>query len=454
MLKVIWFTHDGLGLPIAKRLIDEGNDVTVAQTQTIEELGYGGEEKPEARQRRLQVYDGILDKLPAARVLKAMKKIENKDDYLIIFDFNNLYKLAESAVAMGFSKGFFPTEEDYLLEKDRDRGKEFVKEHYPHLDVAEVQEFKKVDDAMTFMEETEDIWVLKGNSDDAKTVVPHTDNPDFAKEQIKDALLAGQKDYETKGFILEKKILGITELTPEALFWDGKLVATTIDIENKGFGAASCGPQTGCSSCLVFKTNLEDEINNLAFPPIVYQMAKKRKGLFVWDASILCEGDSYYFGEFCSNRFGWDSILAEMAMAGGPTNFFTKLMAGENPFEKTFGVTVRGFNMHREEDDRRIGSDITILMDEEQEKNIWVYDMYKKEGKKYSTGYSWDLAVFTGASNDIIRATDLAYEALAGFAFEEMYYRPKFDFLSDEYDTSVVTRYRAYNHDLYEQEDL
>src|SRR5205085_11948748 len=95
-------------------------------------------------------------------------------------------------------------------------------------------------------------------------------------------------------------------------------------IENKPIGAGNLGPQTGCAQDLVFPIPLTSPVVKLAFPPIVYQMAKDRGGLFVWDASLLMDPrtGALFFGEFCPNRFGYNALFTEVCQAGSVQEFF------------------------------------------------------------------------------------------------------------------------------------
>jgi hypothetical protein len=99
------------------------------------------------------------------------------------------------------------------------------------------------------------------------------------------------------------------------MFYDGEPVATTLDIENKPFGSGNVSMQTGCAQDLVFPIADTDRICELAFPPIVAELARKRRGLFYWDASLLIDRRSrkIHFGEFCSNRPGFNSLFSELA---------------------------------------------------------------------------------------------------------------------------------------------
>lgn len=452
VLNIIWFTLDCIGVSVAEKLIKEGNNVIVAQIQSYKDMKDDTEEDEESKRRRLSSYDGIVHKEDAKKVLKKMKGIENKDEWIVWFDFNNMGVLAEEVLAMGFTRGLFPTTEDTALERDRDAAKEVVKEHYPMLSVAEKHDFKSVDDAKKFLEETEGLWVLKGNADSAKTIVPNNDDPELAKRVLFDALEAQKKDYETEGFILEEKIIGGLELTPQIVFLDGKVVFTDIDIENKNIGAGNIGIQTGAMQTLVVKTKLTERINKIAFPPWVYEQAKKHKGLFITDAGLIVKGGQYFFTEFCFQRFGYDSFFAEMLMAGSCTSFFEKLFAGENPLKDDFGVAVRGLNLHKDSKERRVLEGISMTMKDPD--NVFVFECKEEDGKRVTTGSGWDMVVFSGSGDTVNEAIRAAYDEADGFAFEDMHIRPEFDMTSYEYPTSIANRYSGLNHRLFEAEDM
>ena len=441
-MKIIIFTFDGISFPLAYKLIEEENDVVVAQIQNIEDLQCGDKpEDPETKKARLENYNGIFPKYDAKDVLRAMKNIKKKDEVFVFFDFNNLWKFADEVQKLGFTRGFFPSKEDYDLENDRNKAKDLVKKHYPDLEVAEVHEFKAIEEAKDFLEDQEGIFVLKGNSDLARTFVPSTKIPELAKIQVIEVLEEYSKDYEKDGFILEQLIIDPLELTPESLWWDGELIATSVDIENKPIGSGNLADQTGCSSCLVVETNPEDEINQIAFPDIVKEMASKHKGLFVWDASLYCKDGKYYFGEFCSCRFGWDSIFNEVMMAGSTTNFFRKIMEGKNPFKVKYGASVRGFIIP----EKGKGSEYCIPVCsinwmEKTNDSTFLYDMKIDGERKVNLGLTTDLSIFAGASNNLYNAIDRAYEAVENFSYEDLYYRPKFDFTSLDYPSSILNR--------------
>jgi hypothetical protein len=448
-LKYIFFTFEGLCLPIAKKLIDEGNEVTVAQVQDIKELDGEGEEEPEMRKRRLSAYDGIVDKLPADKVLKVIESIEDKDSYFVFVDFNSMHRIGEALVAMGFKNGIFPMKKHSDMETDRNSAKKFVQKYYKGLEVAEEHEFKTIEEAEKFLETTDKVWVLKGNSDNAKTIVPYMEDPEMAKQLLLGNLRKGQKDYEDGGFILEEKIPNPIEFTPEAVFWNGNLVFTDIDMETKYRDAGDRGAQVGCGTSLVLATDLEAEINKIAFPEIIHTMAAEQPGLFVWDASILVDPRTgkKYFGEYCPMRFGWDSIFAEIAMSGDEdgsvvaTRFFEAIVRGENPFQFKIGTTVRLYNGYISSEGQVKGGQI-IAVDEKAVPNVYLYGVQQEEDMMHVCDYYLDVGVVTGFSNKSVEdAVDKMYLYVDMVTLNGISYRYKGDFLSRDYPTSLMNRY-------------
>lgn len=447
----IWFTYDGCGLSVAKKLMDEGKTVIVAQIQDVKELHNPARntEEPEKRKKRLSVYNGILPKFEAKDIISKMAKMPNKEEWFVVFDLNSLWFYSQQALHMGFTNGFFPTEEDTLFEDDRNKGKDLVKEFWDYLEVAPVEEFKTVEEGIAYMTENpEDIFVLKGNDDGAATVLPSSEDPALAREELIGALQTGKADYEKGGFILELRITNPIEITPQIVFYNGKPIFTDVDIENKPIGAGSIGNMTGCAGNLIIQTNLEDEINSIAFPDKVFEMAAKHPGLFIWDASILIDSrtNELYFGEFCPNRWGYDAFFTELGMCESVSSYFESIVNGKNPLKKRFGVAIRMMNIANFED-----ANLAIKGDEQ---NLFFFDIQKKDEHYISIGSDWALAVSVAGDNDIMKTVDEAYENLKRVSFTSGYYRPKFDFISKEYQNSIPNRYEFANHWLFDEAEF
>ncbi|HSW97379.1 MAG TPA: hypothetical protein VLF89_06145 [Candidatus Saccharimonadales bacterium] len=445
-MKYIVFTFDGSGTPVAQHLQLEGQDVTLAQVVRIENLSPDKEldyiEARKDKEMRLSLFEGVVKKKAAEELIKEMKTYKNPQDYFVFFDTNGLYPFAEEIKDLGFH-GNFPTHEDYLYETDRDKAKEFVKKHYNKLNVARKKEFTSISDAKKFLADTDEVWVLKSNQDDASAFVPNVDDPILAARQVIEVLDKDSDAYGKDGFILELLIPSVIELTPERLYYDGELIATSIMIENKPIGSGNISIPTGCAADLVFPIPPTDRINQVAFPPIVDEIAKKRKGLFYWDASILINkrDGKMYFGEFCPNRPGYNSSFTEFAQCGSVHEFFEKAVQKKNPFTiGTVATSVKIFNLHRNNEDQQILGGLTVDFSPEVEKDVWLWDVKKKGKKLTNIGYGDCIAVITGSGKSIEEAVNRMYRNLDKFSFMGAYYRPKADYVSLGYPTSIFNR--------------
>lgn len=447
-MKYIFLTFSGLSQPIAYKLQQEGKEVVVGQIEEIkdyvmEEEAGRAKESDFDKKRRLDLFKGLLKMQPADKVIDWMKTIKNPHEYFVFFEENNLYRWADKVRDMGF-EGNFPTKDDYLYEIDRDRAKKFVSEHYPKLYTPPVQEYSRVEDAIPFLEQTQDIWVLKGKDDSAKTYVPDTRDVGLAKGQVIEMLRNFPGKYEKLGFILEKYIPNIIELTPEKMYYDGVPLGTTIDIENKSFGSGNISVQTGCAEDIVFPTDMEDRINKIAFPAIVDEMARNHKGLFIWDASILIDKreGKMYFGEFCSNRPGYNSFFTELAQCPSIDGFFEDIVHKKNPFALgTVAASLRIFNLSTDEETDQVADNVLVDYRADIEKDLWLWDVRRNlRGKLLTVGSDWNLAVITGAGKSLDEAVNRLYRNVDGFSFVGAYYRPKDDFVSLDYPTSIINR--------------
>lgn len=441
--KYILFTAYGEGLPIAWHLQLEGKDVVVGQVDDLLTIGCKKPESAEKYRRRWSAYSNMLNKQKAEKLIEKMEKIPNKDDYFVIFDFNTLYPYADKARKMGFTHGLFPTKFDYMLENDRSFAKSFVQSQYPDLKVAEMSEFKTIEEGIEFVQQSEEFWALKGNDPDAGTVVPITKMVEFGREEIIDALRSHKEDYERGGFILERQIRDGVEFCFEQIYYDGNLVATTVDIENKAIGPGNVGIKTGCIQNLVCEVPNDAGILSKLFPEAIQKLAKKHTGVFYADVNTILKDGELYYLEHCGNRFSFDATVTEIEMAGSASNYFEAIANGENPFENKFGVAVRGMNFHRDADNN-IMEDINMKWKDEFLPHIHPFEIRKDdEGHHVNTGSAPDLVVFTAASDDIEYAIIKTYEIIENFSFDELYTRSQGDFTDRTYYGNILDRYDA-----------
>lgn len=445
--KFIVFSQGWDGMPIAYHLQQEGYSVTVGQIQDKSELK-NGDDKEEAgdKKERLSQYEGMVKKVPARELIKALIKVKNKDDYFIFFDQNNLWYYASILLKAGFTNGLFPTKEDYNFEKDRELAMDFVKKNYKGIEIIPFQEFKTVDETISYLESTPGVYVIQSQGDFVSTYVPQTDDEEVAKTQTIGQIEKYRSEYEKGGLIAKTKLINPVEITPQIVFYNGEEVFTDLDIETKNIGTGeNNGSQVGCGSNLVISTDENDKINKISFPSAVYEMAQTHTGMFVWDISLYIFKGKLYFGEFCPNRLGYDASMTEMDMAGGAAKYFISIMNGKNPLKNKFGVGIRMFNLDKKSDNK-IGI-------EGIEDNTWLYEAKSVNGEIMSTGSCWDLGVITNSDNSLDKAIEGLYEIKDKFSFKEVYCRTQDDFIAD-YNTSIIHRYKAINHDYIEASNL
>lgn len=450
--KYVFFAFECYPLPIAAHLLAEGREVTVGIVRRLEQLGLEDEEpeKPEERRVRLSVYDGLIKKQSSDAVLAMLRRVPRKerDGYFVFFDFNSMFNIAEEVIAMGFRNGLLPTEYYYKMEKERPMAKAFVKKNYPDIKVAESHGFARAQEGIRFLQKAEGVYVLKSNGNHGKTLVPKTDDVEKARKLLTEALTENRKDYELGGYLLEEKIPDCLEVTPVMAFYDGKPVYSLVEFESKELGAGNVGLQKGGNLALSVRTELDCELNRMAFPPAVYELAKKQPGLSVYDMGLLYNGEDFYFTEFCAMRYGWDGIFSEMVMRddGKPfvANYFEDMAAGKNPLVNKYGASVRLFNLggHMEGMDRS-EDDVPVDWPPGSDNNVFAYRIKKAGGKVVSVGGLDLLAVATGASDVLETAVGKAYKVAESVEFDTKYHRPKFDFLSVEYRSSILNRYAA-----------
>lgn len=437
-LKFIVLSSGWDGCAIAYHLKQEGYDVTLGQVQDKSELkNEDPKEDPDEKKERLTQYDGMIKKVPARDLVRALLKVEKKGEYFIFCDQNSLWFYSEILLKAGYTNGLFPTHEDFLMEKDRKQAIEFVKKNYPGVKTIPFTEVNSTDEAVEFLESNEGVFVIQSGGDFVSTFVPQNDDPDTAKEQSVGQLEKFKNLYNKGSIILKTKLIDPVEITPQIVFYDGKPVFTDLDIETKNIGdGKNNGPQCGCGSNLVISTEMDDKINKIAFPEVVYQMAKQHKGMFFWDISLYIVGEDIYFGEFCSNRPGYDALMTEMDMAGSAGGYFESIMDHKNPLARTFGIGVRLFNLSKKS---------LNLSYVDTASHTWLYQVRLEGDEQVSVIDCWDLGVITGSGDSIDESITNTFDALEKFSFKEVYTKTESDMRAD-YPTSIMNRFNSINH--------
>lgn len=460
-LKYILFSYENvMAGSIAYQLQREGAVVNFAEvkdvfeTLTDEEQKHHTSSHSEYDDRRLTLFEGIINKMDADKVLAVCEDLPNKDDYFIFTDKNDCFRYTEKLLKMGFTKGTFPTQEDRLLEVERDKAKEIVKQHYPGVKVKDYKTFKTIDEGIQYITEAQDAYVLKSLGDSGETVVPKTCDLEINKKEIIAALTNNKKDYEEGGFLLEQKIMDGAEITPEAFFWNGEMVFCDMDLEVKTTGGQESGGNVGCGLNIIIRTDPQDKVNKIAFPPYVLEQMKDKPGMRMIDIAMIIDpkDGQLYFLEFCPNRVGWDSFPTQCTMAGGASKFFEYVVKGENPLKTLYGTAARMFNDTLDKD-RYPAEGIGMIWKEEIDEYVYPYDIKapkiekkkdeeeKEPIKKFVTaGAVRDAAVLTCAYDGLLSAIKMVYDYVKQFSLKDMQYRSQDDFLSFSYPQAILNR--------------
>jgi phosphoribosylamine-glycine ligase len=447
----IFFAVEHYPYPLAYHIREEGGEAFVASIENksaLEIPGTEDKETPEEKKVRLSYYDGMLEKIPHTEVLEFLEGVKNKDDYFIFFDYNDLFAIVDKVLKMGFTHGLFPTVFYYRMEEERELAKEFAKKYMKYVKVAEYEKFLKVEDGINFINESKDFLVLKSNGKAGDTIVPTTKKIDIAKEQLTSILQKCKTQYEANGFILEKRIDNCLEVAPVMVFYNGRPIYSLVEFENKEFGAGNIGPLKGGNLVVSVKTDLNCKMNRIAFPPIIHKMAAKQPGIGVYDAGLLWTGEDFYFTEFCGQRYGFDGLYSEIAMGdqGEPftTKYFQNLIDGIDPLANKFGLGVRLFNYEgHTHDSEKAKSDIPIRLEKPIPNNLFWYRVKMNGEGLVSIGGQDMLGVVAGGGDDLEKMARETYKMVEAIEFDKLYYRPLFDLLSTDYETSILNRMQA-----------
>jgi hypothetical protein len=448
-------TFSGEGCSIAKRfkdntegevivgIIEDQADIyTPDEIKKMKEEGKDPSdegEKGETKKLRMSNYSGVIDVYSADSVVDYLKKRDDKDSWFVFCDMNTCFKYAEKLSAF-MPHGNFPTLEHRILESDREKAKEFIAQNYPDVAKEKVWECKTVDEGIKLVQDSDDMLVLKGNNPEAPTIVPPGEDIETCKELLINALEENKDLYNAGGMIFEVKLEDAIELTPERIYYDGEEVFTSLDIETKRKYAGDVGSElVGCGTDMVLLTEMDDKINTIAFPPIVDEMAKKAKGMFVWDLSVLISKASgkIYPGEFCANRVGYDDFTSQMEGVN-PVDYFNDIVNFRNPIRnKKMSCSVRIFNDESEKEG------IKMMIPEDIAEHCWPMDAKMVKGEWVTAGYDPSACVITGHGNDFLSAVEATYASVDKFALatKRWGYRCKGDFLDDSYGTSLAVRY-------------
>jgi hypothetical protein len=176
--------------------------------------------------------------------------------------------------------------------------------------------------------------------------------------------------------------------------------------------------------------------------------------MVVWDAGVMYSPsrNAFYFTEFCSNREGYSSLFSKLSTFPSVSEYYGRIMNKQYLFDKgvkPFGNSIRVFNEIKDRNFKHLIMKDARIITDEKNPNVWLWDVYKKNGKLYTAGYDHNLAVITCAGDnwkENFYVIDSMLSDGKTFVFPGMLYRRAFDLIRDDYPQNLGERIRfVYN---------
>ncbi len=393
------FTADHSGLPLATRLIEEGNKATMVLIRSEERNGkWENAETPEEKKKNEERVkylnkngNGLVEKIWAPEAIKKIRK----EDY-VIFDqiygwqYGDALHKRGNKVLGGASVGF-------TLETERRNTLAMLKKLGMDVPLQKYFGPKSAQKGVEFLKNSKDemLFVFKSDNPKVQTQVAYDTN-----EELIQKLEAERKDIDGDGFLLQQKVEGC-EFAVETWYSAGVPIFANVDIEAKKKYNEMSECQTGCAFGLTWPITVDHPLRKRVNGPLD-KFAAKFIGTGLLDLSVIYDHkeDKMWALEMCGSRLPYNSFYALMALLNIPLGqFFADYLdgkytsdIGQKLFEDRFAASLRVFNDDKTPDQR-------IKIPKENRHNFWLWDCYKKGGELFTTGT--DL----GESLGIITAT-------------------------------------------------
>lgn len=163
----------------------------------------------------------------------------------------------------------------------------------------------------------------------------------------------------------------------------------------------------------------------------------------VWDVEVADNHTLFvrrngraFFSSNCSGRTGYNFFYTELAVVGSVTEFFEKIINGENPYkncEEKYGSSIRLFNLFE------IGNGLyeQFIIPQPIDIHTWLMDTYK-EGKNIKTvGYDANSLVLTAVDYDPYVAIIKVQEKALNPKWKTFYFRTD---LTQRFEGSLFSR--------------
>lgn len=424
-MRLVVATQDYVGLGFAVRLRDEGHEVILACNPLASDLA------PERRAAYERVGQGLVDK---ALLSDLLARRESLRDAYWIWDFNHSVEENELLRSEGF-KVFGGGRHANTMEHDRAKCLELMERHGLHSPPA--MRFEKPAEAVAFLNENrQTAYVYKPDEGASyETFVPEAHEPSDANEELRIHLSVTTHEG---AFILQERKEGI-ETNAEVWFQDGEPVFAFMAIECKKKCALDLGHFVGCAFNYAFVVPLEcravQEVMGHLFP-----LYREMKYTGFADANFIAANDGIWFLEKCE-RFGYNAHpnLFWTLSRKGMGEVIASLVDGRftPDFAQGFGASLLMSTKEGE------GGGHAIQFPERLLRDLYFWDVYKKDGLYLTAGYDPDGYVLLVNAHGFTMegAWESVLEKAAQIRFPYRHYRA--DGAETNYPSSPIRRYEA-----------
>lgn len=426
--KYIIATADFSGLGFAKKLHDEGYDVTVM-------YDINAEDHPDNAKYGRLVGQNLVPRMAIDQIWPLRNKYRN---HYWIFDQNNLHEQGDILRKEGFKHVLGSNTLTHKMEHDREFGVALVEK--AGLKSPPTMTFTTIEEGIAFLDANEEkAYVFKPNQNDDgwETYCPDSEKDVEANEEVHDYMDALNRG-NSGGYVLQERIKGV-EANFELWVHNGTPYFAVVDLEckrknNDDFGGLCGGAQDIGFAVPIDCKGVRDSVGKL----MVLPEFKNFTGFL--DMNIIIADNGPYFLEFCA-RFGYPEhptiffTLAKIPLG----ELFAKMIDGDvkdfyDNFRYGFGAGITLYN-------DRPKKGLPLHIPEDVEKHFFHFDSYKRGDKHLLAGFDKEVGMMTGHGFTIMDAAEEAISNAKKVAFPNRAFRTDLD--KDAYPSNPRDRYLA-----------
>ena len=433
MRKILFISSEAIGIFIAKRLSDRGNEVYYfCKSKEQESVGNGLKNiiKIKAPTFKLKENDKNPKKseeLYYKTLIFYLKPYLKKCDFTF-FDDSGMGSLADMITSQGYK---VVGSSSFMDELEIDRVLAFdIMKKYTSIKIPEYKEFNSIKKGIAFLEgEYGDKYVFKLFSDNGDKSLTYM-SIDDENESLIEFMKTMENDKEE--YVLQKIIPGeFVELSSEGWFNGNQFVdgAWNHTYEKKRLMDGDIGPQTGSAGSVIWSCDA-DRIIRTALLPLT-PILKKNKYCGPIDINLIIQGDEAWFLEF-TPRCGYAGIDCVLSLIlDDPGEFLYKLSTGnsqEVSMSQDYAVAIGLTTLPMDGDpkDEKLWQGMKILnIPAKMEPYTYLQCCYwDQEGNPRATGTGGSVGTIVGTGETVEKAVSSAYEIIDKIKFtKDLLYR-------------------------------